>query len=149
MAGKLVTVMTFNQHFEAQLAKNYLENEGIPSTVAGELTTETLFGRAVGADQILLQVHEEDAQRATGLLAAVAAAKLEDNWEDEAESDNVWICSICGEPVSNLLSVCYSCQTPREGIRVSPSHDRTAVQPETADRKPGEEIKKPDDKFQH
>ena len=97
MAGKLIKVMAFNDHFEAQMAKNYLESEGIPSTVAGELISYTLFGNPLG-DQIILQVHEEDAQRATGLLAAVAAAKLEDNWEDEAESDDVWICSICGEP---------------------------------------------------
>lgn len=140
MAGKLVTVMTFNQHFEAHLAKNYLENEGIASTIAGELTTESLFGRPVGGDQILLQVREEDAQRATGLLAAVAAAKLEDNWEDEAESDDVWICSICGEPVSNLLSACYSCQTPREGIRDSAPHDRTAIQRDRSDIRAGEDI---------
>jgi hypothetical protein len=136
MAGKLVTVMTFNQHIEAHMAKNYLESEGISSIIAGELTSETLFGSPIGlGDQIILQVREEDAQRATGLLAAVAAAKLEDNWEEEAESADVWICSICGEPVSNLLSICHSCETPREGIRVSPPRER----------KSGDEIKKPDE----
>lgn len=142
MAGKLVTVMKFNQHFEAHLAKNYLENEGIPSTVAGELTTETLFGNPVGlGDQIVLQVREEDAQRATGLLAEVAAAKVEDNWEEEAESGaDVWICSICGEPISNRLSMCYSCQSPRDGIRAAAPRDRTAIQQERISPAPGEEI---------
>jgi hypothetical protein len=143
MPGKLVTVMTFNQHFEAHLAKNYLENEGIPSIVSGELTTETLFGNPVGlGDQIILQVREEDAQRATVLLAEVAAAKLEANWEEEAESSDVWICTTCGEPISNLLSVCYSCQTPREGIRASAPRHQTSIQPERAD------IKKPDENIQ-
>ncbi len=119
MSGKFVTVMTFNQGFEAQLAKNLLENEGIDSMMNGELTADMLpFGQAGGGDQIVLQVREDDAQRATGILATVAAAKLDDDWEKQTEA-GVWVCSLCGEPVSNHLSRCYSCETPRESIRAS------------------------------
>jgi rubrerythrin len=145
MADKFLTVMTFNQSFEAQLAKNLLENEGIEALMAGEHTSDVLFGNPGLGDQIVLQVREEDAKRAAGILAEVAAAKLEDNWEDEAESGDVWVCSICGEPISNLLSVCYSCQTPREGIRTAPPHDRTAIQ---RDRAASEQVKKPDEDIQ-
>lgn len=144
MAENLITVMTFNQHFEAQLAKNLLENEGITSMVAGELTANVLFGNPGLGDQIILQVREEDAQRATGLLAAVAAAKLDENWEDQVESD-VWVCSICGEPISNRLSMCYSCQTPRESIRASVPRDRSAIQEEPTTLPTGEEVQKPDE----
>jgi rubrerythrin len=121
MADKLVTVMTFNQSFEAQLAKNLLENEGIVSVVTGEFSSDILLGTVLGRNQIALQVHEEDAQRAVALLAEV---ELNKDWEDEAESGtDVWICSICGEPISNNLSICYACQTPRDGIRASAQRD--------------------------
>jgi len=147
MADKFVTVMTFNQSFEAQLAKNLLENEGIASMMSGELTADMLpFGQAGAKDQIVLQVHEDDAQRAAGLLATVAAAKLDDNWEEQAESGaGVWLCSICGEPISNRLSVCHSCQTPREGIRSDAPRERTAIQLDPATLPTGEEVQKRDE----
>lgn len=147
MADTFVTVMTFHQSFEAQLAKNLLEDEGIASILSGELTADMLpFGQAGGGDQIVLQVHEGDAQRAAGVLAAVAAAKLDDNWEEEAESGaGVWICSICGEPISNRLSSCYSCQTPREGIRAAVPREQIAIQPYPAATPVGEEVQKRDD----
>lgn len=133
MSDKYVTVATFHRSFEAQLARNLLEEEGITSTLSGEFTADMLpFGQAGGGDQIVLQVQEANAQRAAGILAAVAAAKLEDNWEDEAESgSDVWVCTICGEPVSNQLSICYSCETPREGIRAGVPRNSTSIQPQT------------------
>ena len=132
MREKFVTVATYHRTSEAHLAKNLLEEEGIASTLSGELTADMLpFGQAGGGDQIVLQVPESAAQHAAGILATVAAAKLDDNWEDEAESgSDVWICSICGEPISNRLSICYSCQTAREGIRTTTPRDRTAIQQE-------------------
>ncbi len=147
MSDKFVTVMTFHQSFEAQLAKNLLEDEGIASILSGELTADMLpFGQAGGGDQIVLQVHEGDAQRAAGVLAAVAAAKLDDNWEDEAESGaGVWICSICGEPISNRLSTCYSCQTPREGIRAAAPREQIAMGTSSAAAPIGVGVQKRDD----
>ncbi len=145
MSDKFVTVMTFHQSFEAQLAKNLLKDEGIESMLSGELTADMLpLGQAGGSDQIVLQVHEDNAQRAAGILAAVAAAKLDDNWEEQVES-GVWLCSICGEPISNRLSVCYSCQTPREGIRADAPRERTAIQLDPATLPTGEEVQKRDE----
>jgi hypothetical protein len=147
MSENFVTVATFHRSFEAQLAKNVLEEEGIASTLSGEVTADMLpFGQAGGGDQIVLQVHENDAQRAAGTLAAVAAAKLEDHWEDEVESGaDVWICSICGEPISNRLSICYSCQTPREDIRAAVPREQTAIQQENASTLRGEDVQKRDE----
>jgi hypothetical protein len=113
--------MTFSNSFEAQLAKNLLENEGITSTMSGELSSDVLFGTGLSYHQIALQVREDDAQRAVALLAEV---ELNKDWEDEAESGtDVWICSICGEPISNNLSICHACQTPRDSIRASAPRD--------------------------
>ncbi len=128
MADKLVTVMTFNQSFEAQLAKNLLENEGITSVLTGEFSSDILLGTVLGRNQISLQVREEDAQRAVALLAEV---ELNKDWDEEAESGaDVWICSICGEPISNRLSICYACQTPRDGIRTSVPRDSISTREE-------------------
>ena len=144
MSDKFVSVMKFHQSFEAQLAKNLLDNEGIESLLSGEQMSDLQLGNSAMGDQIVLQVREKDAQRAAGILAAVAAAKLDDNWEEQAESGNdVWLCSICGEPVSNRLSICYSCQTPREGIRTAASRDRTGIRPESSAEATREAVQKP------
>jgi hypothetical protein len=76
---KFITVATFGNAIEAEMAHNLLDTEGIPSLVLGtELTTA--FGAAGSmGDQISLQVRETDAQRAAGLLAAAAEATLDDN----------------------------------------------------------------------
>lgn len=117
MADKFVTVATYNLPYEAELAKNLLENEGIQSFLTGGLTADTLFGNAGLADQVRLQVREDDARRAAGLLA-VHAASVDADWEDRAEHDpDVWVCSLCGAPVSNQLTTCHGCQTPRASIR--------------------------------
>ncbi len=124
MADRFITVATFHNNFEAQLAKNLLENEGIECILGGALASAMLFGGLAAPDPIVLQVREEDAKRAAGALAAVEAARLDEDWEQQAESGaGVWICSICGEPISNRLTICHSCQTPREGIRASPPRD--------------------------
>src|SRR5579872_1408299 len=117
VADKFITVATFSLPYEAELAKSLLENEGIESFLTGGLSVDVLLGAGGMADQVRLQVHDQDAQRAAGILAAHQAA-LEDGWEDKAEHDpDVWVCSLCGSPVSNGLSACLACQTPREGIR--------------------------------
>jgi hypothetical protein len=145
MANRFVTVQMFNNSFKAQLAKNLLENEGIESMMSGELSQDVMLG--TGLNQIALQVHEDQAQRATGILAAAEAeAELDADWEHQAESGaGVWVCTICGEPIHNSLSVCYSCQTPREGIRASAPRENTAIQHDPATLPTGEEVLKRDE----
>jgi hypothetical protein len=143
MSDKFVTVQTFNNSFKAQLAKNLLENEGIESMVSGELAQDMMSG--TGLSQIALQVHEDQAQHAAGILAAVEAeAQLDEDWEEQAQS-GVWVCTICGEPISNRLSICYSCQTPREGIRAAAPRGSTAIQPNPSTLPTGEEVQKRDE----
>jgi hypothetical protein len=52
--------------FEADLARNLLEAESIPSSVTGELGAEML----PGADRVLLLVRQEDLARAAEILTA-------------------------------------------------------------------------------
>jgi hypothetical protein len=124
MADRLVTVGTFTLAYEAELARNLLEAEGIRAAVSGDLT-----GTLLPTGEIQLQVPADDAPRATGILAAQAAAtSLDEDWEDKAEA-GVWTCSICGEPVAEGSAVCHSCQTPRDAIRATAPRPPGAIQP--------------------
>ncbi len=117
MSGRFVTVATYSLPYEAELARNMLEAEGIEAIIGGDLT-----GGMLPLGEIQLQVREEDAAGAVGILADQAArATLEDDWETQAESGaGVWTCSLCGEPVPENATLCPSCQTPRDAIRTDP-----------------------------
>jgi hypothetical protein len=128
MPDRLITVATYNLSYEAELAKNLLEAEGIPALVSGGLA-----GSLLSTFWIQLQVPEEDAPRASAILAAAEASRDKD-WEEQAEKGaGVWTCSLCGEPVANELEVCPSCQTPREAIRTSATDVRREPRPPPAD----------------
>ena len=68
MAGRLVTVATFDQAAQARLAKNALDEEGIPAAVNDEalVAMDWLLSNAVGG--VKVQVREEDADRAVAAL---------------------------------------------------------------------------------
>lgn len=140
MADQFITVATFNRTFEAQMAKNLLENEGIDAIMGGAFASDMLFGSLAVGDQIVLQVRADDAQRAAGILAVAAAeARLDDDWEEQTES-GVWICSLCGEPISNRLSICYSCQTPKDSIRTASPRESDAIQTDLTPTPSSEDI---------
>jgi hypothetical protein len=116
MPENFVTVATYTLPYEAELARNLLGAEGIAAFVSGDLS-----GGLLPTGEIRLQVAAEDAQRATAVLASQAAATLDSDWEEKAESDaGVWTCSLCGAPVSTQRTGCDSCQTPRDAIRADP-----------------------------
>lgn len=69
MMLQLVTISTFPTPIEANIAKNRLENEGVPSFVNDEATVGIAWhlGNALGG--IKVQVAEKDAERARSILA--------------------------------------------------------------------------------
>jgi hypothetical protein len=68
MAGRLVTIATFDLPAKARLAQNVLEAAGIKAAVADETTVamDWLLGAAIG--WVKVQVMEEDAERAVTAL---------------------------------------------------------------------------------
>jgi hypothetical protein len=126
MSDRFVTVGTYALAYEAELARNMLGAEGIEAVVGGDLA-----GGLLPLGEIQLQVREQDAARAAGILAEQAArATLDEGWEDRAESGaGVWVCSLCGEPVPQDCTVCLSCRTPRDSIRADRPPGKGHVQP--------------------
>ncbi|QJW96488.1 putative signal transducing protein [Frigoriglobus tundricola] len=77
MAGKLVTIATFDQAAKARLAQNALEAAGIKAAVADETIVQMdwLLGDAVG--WVKVQVMDEDADRAVAVLEEALGAEDE------------------------------------------------------------------------
>lgn len=129
MSEKFVTVAKFGMEYEAQLARSLLANEGIEAVISGDQTGSLLAAPSMLGGIIELQVHEEQAPRASGILSAAAGATLDDDWETRAEEGaGVWVCSLCGSPISNLLSRCHACDTPRDSIRSGRPGDSASLQ---------------------
>ena len=70
MAGKMVTVATFDMPTEAHLAKGLLEANGLAAFLADELTVGVAWHLSNAVGGIKLQVPENDVERATGILSA-------------------------------------------------------------------------------
>lgn len=67
--------------FQAELARNVLEEERIPSSIIGDLGAELL----PGADAVQLVVREEDQARASQILEAILESEAE---QTEAPGDD-------------------------------------------------------------
>lgn len=130
MSDRLVTVAKYGLEYEAGLAKSLLAAEGIEAVIHGDITGSLLGGPTMLGGVIQLQVPADLAPRAAGILAAVAAkATLDDDWETQAEEGaGVWVCSLCGSPVSNQLWTCNSCKTPRDAIQTGRRGTATDLQ---------------------
>jgi hypothetical protein len=68
MGTRLVTIATFDQAAQARLAQNALREAGIQAAVSDEtlIAMDWLLSNAVGG--VKVQVREEDAERAVGVL---------------------------------------------------------------------------------
>ncbi len=80
----LVELKTFNSRAEAEMAKAYLEAEGIETMVQADDCGGMRPFMLTGAGGVRLMVHEEDAGRALLILEAVAADPG-DAWKEGAE----------------------------------------------------------------
>ncbi len=69
MSDRLVTVAAFQDPVAANLAKNFLESEGIPATIVDEWTVSTLWSVANAIGGIKLQVAAFHLERAEMLLS--------------------------------------------------------------------------------
>ena len=116
MEKELVTVRRFYTTPEAELAKIALESEGIQAFVA-DGNMASMLANAVGWAKV--QVNDEDAARATEILAAwrppVRAA------EDSDIGDTAMMCMECGQIMREGVSSCPAC-----GWTYDPSADAEA-----------------------
>ncbi|HEV2423494.1 MAG TPA: DUF2007 domain-containing protein [Terriglobia bacterium] len=74
--ARFVPVRVFqglHAQFQAELARNVLEEEGIPSSIVGNLGAELL----PGADVVQLLVREEDRERASQVVEAFLESNAE------------------------------------------------------------------------
>ena len=77
----LITVATFDRTFEAQLAKNLLETEGILAFLEGDVTADVLHL----TNEIKLQVSQENAEAARAVLEGAERHELNAETAREAE----------------------------------------------------------------
>ena len=79
MSDRLVTIATFQQPVEAAMAQNFLDGEGIASTLLDETTIATGWMLAGAIGGIKLQVSAKHVERAEFLLARIHENKDDDD----------------------------------------------------------------------
>ncbi len=98
MSGKLVKLATFLNPVEAEMARNRLEEAGIPAAVTGG--TAGVFAGMGAFSELVVEIPEEHLERATALLDSLANAAVEPSAEDTAAFLE-WQESLHAEPGSN------------------------------------------------
>ena len=112
MAEDLVTVATFRHLADAEIARLFLEEEGIH--VAAAQNTDAVLGDVLG--KVDLQVPNSEAERATQLLRKLEQEgkqreefdELEDD-EDEEDEDVPLSCLSCGKLMPENVEKCPAC----------------------------------------
>ena len=138
MPDQHVTVATFADPTEADLAKEQLEAEGIRVLLGGEMSATVLAGFGEPVARIQLQVPDNQAERARRILEAdkenVISAKRASGIPVTAAGRTGWVCPRCGAVVDHLIELCPSCGT------IMPSGEaRPAAAPEAAEGGQAEE----------
>jgi hypothetical protein len=147
MPETYVTVATYTDPMEAEMARGRLQAEGIPAQMIGNETAEPFSGMVGLVGSIHLRVPEANREEAVGLLAQAEEAHLDKGWEQQAPFDaGVWVCPLCGEPVDEALTVCPACETPRDPGSAQGIQDRSRLSGSPATGAPGpasEDIQRP------
>src|SRR5262249_26058835 len=111
MGEKLITVATFDTPIKAELAKNRLEEEGIPAFLGDEQTVGIRWHLGTALGGVKLQVSDEFADRAVAILEAPLDCAVSAN-EAEGLSEAIQaaeLCPRCGKTVNPASSSCPAC----------------------------------------
>ena len=106
----MTRLLVVESDVEANFYKGALEDHGIKVMVSG-IDGSALGAALDGPDEIEVFVHEEDVEKAKGIVVKLL--------EEEGEPIPAWTCK-CGEEVDEGFGVCWSCgsehepQTPAE-----------------------------------
>ena len=122
MSEKLVTVARFATPFEARVAKNRLEAEGIPVFLGDEESVGNLWHLGLALGGVKLLVPDDHIQKAMDLLTALPEEETAeaDAHSDKGESDSeaiqeAWTCPQCGNRVTADQGFCTSCGSSGDG----------------------------------
>ncbi len=124
MSDEWVMVASFSNPLAAQMVMGRLEDEGIESFSTGDLSAAPFRGCErdwAAPSKFKCAAHERSAHRA---LIAEWEGYQDSEWESPAEAENVWVCSLCGEPIPDDRDVCPPVSRP-----ATPSAPRSARPP--------------------
>lgn len=106
----------FATPFEARVAKNRLEAEGIPAFLGDEESVGNLWHLGMALGGVKLLVPDDHIQKAMELLTTLPEEEMSeaDGDSDKAEADSeaiqeAWICPQCGNRVTADQGFCISC----------------------------------------
>lgn len=110
MANNFVTVATYNNSLEANLAKQLLEAEGISCYLANESTVDLAWHLTVAVGWIKLQVHESDVAQAKFILGSSnldlePAAEGEETTPEDTDDDDIIKVSWADETADRAFKV--------------------------------------------
>ena len=110
MAEDLVTVATFRHLADAEIARLFLEEEGIH--VAAAQNTDAVLGDVLG--KVDLQVPDSEAERATQLLRKLEQEgkrreELDEDLDEDEDEDVPLNCLSCGKPMPDNAEKCPAC----------------------------------------
>lgn len=90
MVNNFVTVATFSNYVDANLAKQLLESAGIQCYLANESTLNTAWHLTVAVGWLKLQVHQADLEQAKDVLASseLAETTAYNLFQDDADDDD-------------------------------------------------------------
>jgi len=131
MPDKLVTLATFGKSYEAELARNRLEAEGIAVHLSDE-TISALWGLGDPFGTVKLQVAEADLDRAGNILDSVGEPRGTDDAGDPPPDDAIqagWTCSRCEAEVSPARDTCPVCGAPADDLDEFTPPPSTAISP--------------------
>ena len=109
MPEKFLTVATFDTPFQASLAKNRLEAEGIAAYLLGESTVGWFWYLSNAVGGIKLQVAEADLERAGEILAAARDGPAKTSPPRAAATKTATTCARCGTRKTPRARFCSSC----------------------------------------
>jgi hypothetical protein len=126
MPENFITLATFTDPAEGEIACARLQDEGIAAFLTGDIAAGVFPG--LGATSIVqLQVPQADLERAGGILASC----MEQAEERAQERALLWACPQCGQRLDYETELCPSC-----GALMEPPYDPDAAperQEEAAD----------------
>jgi hypothetical protein len=91
MVNNFVTVATFSNYVDANLAKQLLESAGIQCYLANESTLNTAWHLTVAVGWLKLQVHQADLEPAKDVLASSELAITADDLLEDDTDDNDFV----------------------------------------------------------